>query len=169
MKFISIAAVAKNGAIGKNGNLPWSIPEDLRFFRDSTRGQVVLMGRKTFESLGKALPGRVNLVVSRSGCPRPDTGAQWFRSIEEARSWCVANVTDRDCFVIGGGEIYRLAQDWVDEIWLTEIQAEFEGDVFYPDFDELSKYWDRKLTRSSAMDGPNGPLKFDFVTYLKRP
>ena len=135
MKIIAIAAVGKNGVIGKGNELPWNIPEDMKFFRDSTRGQVVVMGRKTYQSLGKALPKRENGVITRD--PKftlPD--ARIFHSIKDAIAHYRAQVElqKQNIFILGGAEIYALALPYLDEIWLTQIDAEFEGDTYFPNF-----------------------------------
>ncbi len=130
MRIIAIAAVARNGVIGLENALPWDIPEDMRFFRESTRGQIVVMGRKTYESLGKALPKRENAVISRNAAwSAPD--ARMFSSLPEAIRFFRGNpsLVGKDLFVIGGAEIYRLALPDLDELWLTEIDAEFPGDT----------------------------------------
>jgi dihydrofolate reductase len=133
MRIIAIAAVARNGVIGRENALPWSIPEDMRFFRSSTRGQIVVMGRKTYESLGKALPARENAVISRNpGWSAPD--ARVFRGLQDAIRFFRESPSNagKNLFVIGGAEIYRLALPDLDEVWLTEIDAEFPGDTrFY--------------------------------------
>lgn len=135
MKLIAIAAVGRNGVIGKQGLLPWDLPEDMRFFRESTRGQIVVMGRKTYESLGKALPKRENAVLTRDSSWSAIDAAV-FRSLEEAiihyRSR--QDLEGKDLFVIGGGEIYTLSLPVLDEIWLTEIDSDFEGDAFFPNY-----------------------------------
>jgi dihydrofolate reductase len=135
LKIIAIAAVGKNGVIGRLGQLPWDLPEDMRFFRDSTRGQVVVMGRKTYESLGKALPKRENAVLTRDPSWKvPD--ARVFCSFEDAVSHYRGrkDLEQNHLFVIGGGEVYTLSLPVLDEIWLTEIDSEFEGDAFFPQY-----------------------------------
>ena len=123
-----VLAVAKNGAIGNKGSLPWHVPEDLKHFRRSTVGHAVIMGRKTWAEVGKPLPGRRNLVVTRD----PELlleGAEVVTSLEEAIAR--ARTTDAEPRVIGGAEIYRLALPLATRILLTEIQLEPEGDVFF--------------------------------------
>ena len=135
MKVIAIAAVGKNGVIGKGNELPWNIPEDMQFFRDSTREQVVIMGRKTYFSLKKALPKRENSVISRDvKFQLPD--ARVFHSLEASISYyrSRSEFSGKDIFIIGGAEIYALSLPLLDEIWLTEIDAEFEGEVRFPNY-----------------------------------
>ena len=135
MKVIAIAAVAKNGVIGKGLELPWNIPEDMRFFRNATKGQKVLMGRKTFDALKKPLLHRENIVITRNphwSAP----GVRVFHNVSHAIDVIKKEpkTSDMDLFIMGGAQIYKESFPALDEIWLTEIQADHEGDVFFPDF-----------------------------------
>lgn len=122
-----VVAVANNRVIGKNNRLPWHFSADLKFFKHLTMGQTVLMGRKTFESIGKPLPGRENFVLSRN--PSNDTGSRFFNSVKEA----VGAVKTEKCFIIGGAQIFEQTMDLVDGIYMTRIYADYEGDTFYPE------------------------------------
>lgn len=128
-----IVAAAQNNAIGKEGGMPWHLPNDLRHFKNLTWGMPVLMGRKTFESLGKPLPGRKNIVISR----QPGwsaSGAVVVKSIEDALF--VAREADmKEVMVIGGGEIYKSLFDRAKRIYLTRVEAEPEADTFFPVID----------------------------------
>lgn len=120
--------MARNRVIGRDGALPWHLPEDLRRFKQLTMGHHIVMGRKTWESLGRLLPGRHHVIVSRSpGYAVP--GAKVAGSIAAAFTACG---DDSEIFVIGGGEIYALALPDADRILLTEIEQDFEGDAFFP-------------------------------------
>ena len=160
-----IAAVASNRAIGKNNELLWHLPEDMRHFRETTRGKPVIMGRKTWESLPDAfrpLPGRHNLVVSRNpGFQAP--GATLAGSLEEALRQ--AELTDKvdEAFVIGGAELYRQALPLASRLYLTEIAESIEGDVFFPEF--LPQDW--KEVSRQKQQGTSG-LRFSFVVYHRR-
>ncbi len=124
-----IVAVANHRVIGKGNQLPWHFSKDLQHFKGTTTGQTVIMGLKTFESLGcKALPGRVNLILDRSG-QKPYPGQTFFASLEEA----LKSVKTEHAFIIGGAELYRTTIDRVDAIYLTRIHADYEGDVLYPE------------------------------------
>lgn len=127
MKLFHVVAVAKNGVIGKDGKLPWHFSSDLKHFKQLTWGNTILMGRKTFESLGKPLPGRINFVLSRSAAAA--VGANFFTSLDEA----LRAVTTPQCYVIGGAEIFKQTIGQVDGIYLTHIEEEYEGDVTYPE------------------------------------
>lgn len=124
-----IVAVANNRVIGNGNRLPWHFSKDLQHFKKTTTGQTVIMGLKTFESLGcKALPGRQNFILDRSG-QNPYPGQTFFSSLDDA----LRNVRTEHAFIIGGAELYRTSIDRVDGIYLTRIHADFEGDVFYPE------------------------------------
>ena len=124
----AIAAVSQNGVIGKQGDLPWRLSGDLKWFKKITMGHILLMGRKTWESLPGALPGRENWVLSRTLNPTP--GIRVFRTLDEA----LAEVGERTLFIIGGGELYSLAIKDCVELYLTEVHLVVEdGDAFFPD------------------------------------
>jgi dihydrofolate reductase len=133
-----IWAMTKNRTIGRANALPWNLPDEMRHFVRVTRGKPVIMGRKQFESMGKPLPGRANIVLTRDSTWYAD-GVQIVRSFDEALVLArrVANRTKADeILVIGGGEIYALALPVADRLYMTVIDAELDGDVFFPPFDE---------------------------------
>jgi len=151
-----VAAVAKNGVIGAHGKLPWHLPEDLKHFKRLTLGHPVIMGRRTWESLGKPLPGRENIVVSRrSGFEAP--GASVAATLEAAVALCTGEAL---AFVIGGAEIYAAALPLADGIVLTEIQREYEGDTRFPDWERSAWRVAQKETHTSSAG-----VRFDFVRY----
>lgn len=152
MRTVIVAAVARNDVIGVDGRLPWRIPEDLARFKRLTMGNAVVMGRETFESIGRPLPGRSNIVLSR----RPDWSCQGVlvaRSLEEALE--IAASHDQDAYVAGGAEVYRTALRTADAMELTEVDAEPEGDTWFPPVD-----WSQ--WRETARERHPG---FAFVTY----
>ena len=156
-----IAAVARNRVIGHRNRMPWHLPEDLKRFRRLTLGHAVIMGRRTFESIGKPLTGRNNIVVTRSpDWTRP--GCYPAYSLEAA----FAAVREReDAFVIGGAEIYALALPIASRLYITEIERDFEGDAFFPEFDRSR--W-REISRESrVLDGAGG-FSYHFVAYDPR-
>jgi dihydrofolate reductase len=129
-----IAAVSKNGVIGVDNKLPWDLPEDLKKFKEITTGNVVIMGRKTYESIGKALPNRINIVVTRDKnffVP----GVLSANSLDSALLKAGGN---KDIFIIGGGEIYKQSMDFVDKLYITEVDMEVEGDTTFP---TISDQW----------------------------
>ena len=160
-EIILIAAMARNRAIGRDNALPWRLRSDLRHFKAKTLGQPVLMGRKTWQSLGRPLPGRRNVVLSRDPDFRP-LGAEAYPSVEAALD---ALTDSTQVFVIGGAEIYRQTLAIADRLILTEVDAEIAGDAFFPtvssgDFEEVSRH-------SYTADEDN---EFDhaFVEYRRR-
>jgi|TARA_B110000438_G_C15782762_1_gene636991 dihydrofolate reductase len=140
MRISLIVAMAKNRIIGIDGGMPWKISEDLRFFKSVTMGHPIIMGRKTYESIGGALVGRTNILITRNHNFAAD-GIEICYGIEEALEQAKAfeELWGRDdiqpeVFVIGGAEIYNQALEFVDRIYLTEIQATPKGDAYFPDF-----------------------------------
>jgi dihydrofolate reductase len=129
---VLVVAVARNGVMGKGGGLPWRIPEDLRHFKRVTKGHAVIMGRKTWDEVGKPLPERRNIVVTRNESLRLE-GAEVVRTLADAIAR--ARETDPEPRVIGGAEIYRLALPLATRIYLTEIDRDVDGDTFFPTFD----------------------------------
>lgn len=130
-----VVAVADGGVIGRDAGLPWHLPEDLRHFKDVTMGHAMIMGRKTFDSIGRALPGRTSIVVSR-GTPTLPEGVILARSFEEAVA--LARRTDAEPRVIGGASIYEAALPLTTRIFLTEIHRSVPGDTFFPPFDRAA-------------------------------
>ena len=137
-----VVAMAQNKVIGKDNKLPWHFSADLKFFKNLTTGQTVIMGRKTFESIGRPLPNRKNFVVSnttRIGYDNHGGLLTYFNSIHAA----ISAVTTENAFIIGGAEIYKQTIDKIEGIYLTLIHQNFEGDAFYPgipaDFKEVSR------------------------------
>jgi len=134
MEIILIAAVAKNNVIGKDGKIPWDIPEDKERFHELTSGHTVIMGRKTFETCTNGtLPGRKNIVVSTT--KKEVTGALVFESLQEALGRCTGKV-----FIIGGGQIFAEAMRYADKLLITHVDKDIEGDVFFP---EIDKSWNQ--------------------------
>lgn len=165
-QIILIACVASNGVIGRSeangtGAMPWHLPEDLKHFRELTNGHVVVMGRRTWESLPerfRPLPNRRNIVISRN----PDytaAGAEVFGSIATAHAACP---NAEKFFIIGGGELYRQAIDDADGLELTEIHQAFDGDTTFPSFAQES--W-QQLYRDCRRS--ESGLEFDFVSYVR--
>lgn len=149
MRVSLIAAVAENGVIGRDGALPWHLPDDLKRFRALTTGHHVVMGRRTHESIGRALPGRANLVLSRDPGYRA-VGCRVVRSLDEALDVARA-AGDEEAFVIGGAAVYASALAVADRIYLTRVAAHLEGDVRFPDFD-AAVWHERSRERHAADD-----------------
>jgi dihydrofolate reductase len=166
-----IVARARNGVIGRCGALPWQLPEDLAHFKRTTMGHAIVMGRKTWDSIGRALPGRRNIVLTRNPNWRAP-GAEVASSLEDALQKCAARREagaanappgEADVFVIGGAELYAQAmRRHIDTIFVTEIDADFQGDALFPALDPA-----RWRERSREHFGPAGgrSFGFDFVHY----
>lgn len=135
MSFSLIAAVAKNNCIGKNNKIPWNVPEDFQYFKKTTLGKTCVMGQRTFESilgyLGKPLPGRDTVVITIDKEFKPPEGVRVFYSLDEA--W--EKLKDEDVFICGGASIYKQTLDRVDNLYITWIDQEPDGDVFFPTID----------------------------------
>ncbi|KAA0682777.1 dihydrofolate reductase [Roseomonas genomospecies 6] len=161
MRISLVVAAARNGVIGRNGTLPWTLPGDLKRFRELTMGKPILMGRRTWESLPrKPLPGRDNLVVSRSVPAGERDGARWFGGIGAALDWCRAQGAAEAC-VIGGAELFRETLPLADVVHLTRVEQEVDGDTLMP---PLGPEW------VEAESGPllteNG-LDYRFIDFMK--
>lgn len=157
-----IVAVAADGAIGNDGDLPWRLPADLRHFKRLTMGHHLIIGRKTWESVGVVLPGRTMVVVTRDKGYRPGVkGVLVAHSLTEAL-WRAGD--DDEPFVGGGAGLYREAFDVVDRIYLTRIHAEFEADTYFPDFDR--ELWTVTSEEHHQPDEKNA-YPYTFVTMIK--
>ena len=131
-----VAAMAANRVIGRNNKMPWHLPADLKHFKQVTLGKPVVMGRKTFESIGRVLPGRRNIVISRSE-PVDAKGAEWVKSLSDALALLKGA---EEVMIIGGGEIYRQCLPMASRLYLTEIDLTTEGDAFFPDYHSVGQW-----------------------------
>lgn len=155
-----IAAMAQNRVIGFNNQMPWHMPADLAHFKKVTSGKPVIMGRKTFDSIGRLLPGRRNIVISRQTAPAGFAG-DWVASLEQA----LALVQDApEVMIIGGGQLYEQALPMADRLYLTHIDFLVEGDAFFPDYTHLA--WQVVDQQPHAADAAN-PHPYTFVTYQR--
>lgn len=164
--FVIVAAIAENNVIGRDNQLIWHLKNDLRYFRTLTIGKPVIMGRKTYQSIGKPLPGRDNIVLSRDASFHAEgvcTVSSWEQACEQAE--CLAQKSGTDhIMVIGGAEIYRLALPQAKKLCLTRVHTNPEGDAFFPDVD-FSNY---KLTfQEHHKADENNDYDFTFMDYAK--
>ncbi len=158
MRISLIAAMGENRVIGKQGGLPWRLPADLRFFKQTTWGRPVIMGRVTWDSVGRPLPGRRNIVVSRRKDFAP-VGAEVANSLDAA----LRLVADEpEVFVVGGAQLYTAALPRADRIYLTVIHQEFEGDTWFPEFEGPA--W-RLVSRDDRGADSENPYPFSFLVY----
>lgn len=151
-----IVAIAKNYAIGKNNRLLWHMPNDLKHFKQVTSGRTIIMGRKTYESVGRPLPNRRNIVLTRQVIQIP--GCEVVQSIDEALSLCAH---EDEVFIGGGAEIYKQAMDKTDRIYLTIIRQDFEADTFFPEIDYVK--WIETDREDFEPDEKN-PFPYSFIT-----
>lgn len=162
-----IVAVAENGCIGVDNKLPWYLPEDLRFFKRATTGKPIVMGRNTFESLGKPLPNRTNIVITRNPGFSAPAGVKIVHSLAEAIrvGEAVAHIDGGDeIVVIGGAQIYAEALPQIDRMYITEVQKTVAGDAFFPAWDKTQ--W-REVAREPQFYEP-AQTHYSFVVYERR-
>ncbi len=162
-----IVAAAENGVIGRGNALPWRLPEDLRYFKRVTMGKPVVMGRRTFESIGRPLPGRTNIVISRNRAFSAE-GISIAASLDEALQLArkIAHADGvAELLVIGGAEIYAEAIPLADRLYLTRVHAEVEGDAFLPPIDW--KEW-RETARERHCGSGANPYDYSFLVYERR-
>ncbi|MDD7805661.1 MAG: dihydrofolate reductase [Endozoicomonas sp. (ex Botrylloides leachii)] len=167
MKVAMIAAVAENNAIGINNKMPWYLPDDLLYFKSVTMGKPIIMGRKTFESLGKPLPGRTNIVITRDQQYCCD-GIRVVHSIEDALSLAenIALVEGVDeLMVIGGAEIYQQALPKAERLYLTRVYQSFNGDAFFPEFNNSE--WN-EVSRCDKSTGDEKRLTYSYLVLDKK-
>lgn len=168
-----IVAISQNRVIGNKNQLPWHLPEDLKRFKTITMGHAIVMGRKTFESIGRPLPGRKSIVVSRN----PDYAAEGITVIHSLKEIIeqkedggrrkeASKETNDEVFIIGGAEIFKCALPQVDKIYLTMIHKEFEGDTFFPELD-LEKDFNI-IEESKVYHSKNFDLPYQYITAIRK-
>ncbi len=154
-----IAAIGQNRELGHNNQLPWHLSADLKYFREQTKGKPVIMGRKTYESIGRPLPLRENIIISRNPNYKAE-GCHSCTSLAEAIK-LAKSFTDDEIMVIGGGQIYTEALNVADRLYITEVKKSVEADAFFPEFD--TSIWQEK----SRTPQQEAETEFDFVIYEK--
>ncbi|KZX68933.1 dihydrofolate reductase [Alcanivorax sp. HI0033] len=167
MRLSLMVAKASNRVIGRNNKLPWYLPNDLKYFKQVTFGKPVIMGRKTWDSLGKPLPGRTNIVITRQADFQA-VGAKVVATLDEAVTLAenVAFIEGQDeAVVMGGAEIYALALPQADRLYLTEVHAEVDGDTWFPEYD--TSEWKEIGREDFPAEGPN-PYDYSFVVYERK-
>lgn len=159
-----VTAMSQNHVIGTQNKLPWNIPEDLKFFRDTTKGHIMIMGRKTFDSIGaKPLPQRFHIVITRQDLQSSHPLVRYVKTLEEALEVArpLTAQWGEEVFIVGGGEIYKQSLPFTDKIYLTVIHQDFAGDTYYPEI-PMDQF---KIT--SRRDRTE-PVPFSFLTYEKK-
>lgn len=158
-----IAAVAANGVIGRNNKMIWRYPKDMQRFVEITKNAgIVIMGRKTHESIGKALPGRINIIISRDKSYRPVLGCLLFRSVEEALN--LLNYYNKEIVVIGGEQTYKAFLPHANKLYITNINAPYQGDTYFPDVNTLE--WVHVSEERHSQDKSH-QFSFSFDTYVR--
>lgn len=157
-----IVAHADNRVIGKDNDMPWHLPADLAYFKQTTLGKPVIMGRKTYESIGRPLPGRQNIVISRDASYLA-VGVDTATSVEQALDMAAGA---EEVMVIGGGAIYQHCLVKADKLYITHIDAVVEGDTFFPEYD-TEQVWEKQTSTKRVADEKNS-YDLDFCVYVKR-
>jgi dihydrofolate reductase len=152
-----VVAIAQNNAIGKNNKLLWHLPKDLKHFKEITTGHTIIMGRKTFDSVGKPLPNRRNIVITRQSITIE--GCEVVNSLEAALALCAG---EAEVFIGGGAEIYRQAMQLTDRIYLTIVHKEFEGDTYFPEI--KANEW-KEVSREDHEPDEKNLLPYSFITF----
>ncbi|MFD0748556.1 dihydrofolate reductase [Mucilaginibacter calamicampi] len=155
-----VVAIAQNHAIGKDNQLLWYLPNDLKHFKTITSGHTIIMGRKTYDSVGKPLPNRRNIVITRQ--QMDIAGCEVVNSLEDALALCK---TEEEVFIVGGAEIYRQAMAVTNKIYLTIIHQNFDGDTYFPDIEENT--W-IEIEREDYQPDEKNKLPYSFVTMERR-
>lgn len=157
MNISMIVAMSQNYVIGINGTLPWRLPEDLKYFKNLTLGKSLIMGRKTFESIGRPLPNRENIVITRQENYSQE-GIKIAQSLEEA-----IKLAEKEVFIVGGAEIYKQSWPWAQTLYLTLIEKDFVGDTYFPKWDE--QIW--KLDNEESHYSNTAEFSYRFQIYRK--
>jgi len=163
MMKIIMAAKASNNVIGKDNDLVWHLPADLKFFKQTTKGHTLIMGRKTFESLGNPLPHRDSWIITRKKNYAGE-GITVFNSLESALKTAETRGLET-IFILGGGDIYRQSMHIADKLIITEVHAEFDGDTFFPQIDQ--KVW-KEVSRDEHKADEKNKYDYAFVEYLRK-
>lgn len=155
-----IACISQDYGLGKDGDLLWQIPADMKFFREQTTGSTVVMGRKTFESIGRPLPKRDNIVLSSRPLEIP--GVRSFQNQADLEQYLKSLPEAHNIYIIGGASLYQMFLDQADKLYLTEVSATKPADTFFPKFDQTK--FDRKLLGDGEYEG----LKYQFIEYTRK-
>jgi dihydrofolate reductase len=155
-----VVAIAENYAIGKNNQLLWHMPADLKHFRQITSGHTIIMGRKTYDSVGKPLPNRRNIIITRQDITIP--GCEVVKSVDEALELCAG---EEEVFIVGGAEIYKLAMGRTDRIYLTIIHHSFDADTLFPEIDYMD--W-KEAAREDHQPDEKNKFPYSFITLERK-
>ncbi len=159
-----LVAFSNNRVIGLKNQLVWHLPNDLKRFKKFTTGQLIIMGRKTFQSIGRPLPNRETVVISRNS-ELIFEGVKQVSSLQEAVDYAKSSFPEKEIYIVGGEQIYRMAMDLVDQLEITLIHQDFEGDAFFPEIDLNS--W-IEIKREKGIIDDNNQLEHSFITYERK-
>lgn len=158
-----IVAIANNNVIGKDNKLIWHLPEDLKRFKSLTSGKTIIMGRKTFESLGRVLPNRKHIILTRNKMLKIENqDVKVITDFNDIEKYINSN---EECFVIGGASIYKLLMPFTKKMYVTKIDEEFEADTYFPKIDEND--WKIESTEKGITDEKN-PYKYEYINYVRK-
>lgn len=157
-----IVAIANENVIGKDNKLIWHLPEDLKRFKEITSGHKIIMGRKTFESLGRILPNRKHIILCNDMEMNIDN--QNVEILDDISKLDKYINSDEECFVIGGATIYKLLMPYANKMYITKINQNFEGDVFFP---EINKDIWKEISREKGLKNEDNPFDYEYITYMR--
>ena len=157
-----IVAVSRNNVIGKDNGLIWHLPDDLKRFKTLTTGKTIIMGRKTFDSLGRVLPNRKHVVITRSGMDNDNENVEVVNDVSDIQKYVD---DENENFLIGGATMYALLIDKVSKMYITRINQDFTGDAYFPKFNEED--WEIVEQRKGPKDDEND-LDYDYITYVRK-
>lgn len=157
-----IVAVSRNNVIGKDNKLIWHLPDDLRHFKELTTGKTIIMGRKTFDSLGRVLPNRKHIVITRSGIDVEDENVEVIKDVADVQKFVD---DDNENFLIGGATMYTLLINKVDKMYITRINQDFVGDAYFPKFSEDE--WE-VVERQKGEQNEKNPYDYEYITYVRK-
>ena len=158
-----IVAIAKNNVIGKDNKLIWHLPEDLKRFKELTTGKIIIMGRKTFESLGRVLPNRKHIILTKNKDFK--CNHEMVEIVTDIKELDKYIKSEEENFVIGGASIYKMFMPYANKMYVTKIDEEFDGDTFFPNIDENE--WKAETKEKGITDEKN-PYNYEYITYVRR-
>ena len=158
-----IVAIANENVIGKDNKLIWHLPEDLKHFKEITSGHKIIMGRKTFESLGRILPNRKHIILCND--MEMNINNENVEILEDISELDKYINSDEECFVIGGATIYRLLMPYANKMYITKINKDFDGDVYFPEIKEET--W-KEVSREKGLKNEENPFDYEYITYVKK-
>lgn len=158
-----IVAIANDNVIGKDNKLIWHLPEDLKRFKKITTGHKIIMGRKTFESLGRALPNRKHIILCND--MQMDSESEDIEILDDISKLDKYIKSDEECFIIGGATIYKLLMPYANKMYITKINQSFEGDVYFPEIKD--EEW-KEVSKEKGIKNEENPFDYEYITYVRK-